>query len=159
MKIVNKAHLFKIIFFHSCAFFLMISLLLGLTVLSHDKHELLAVIVNPGIFDKDIYQVSIILSLVCFSLTTVSLCLSVVRVLSHNYILLYENFVEGPTENGERIVLSKNQLNYIGLDLLGQFSLQSNEGSIILPGKADLKIARDIKRKVNQYFSKKSASV
>lgn len=155
MKIVNKAHLLKLIFIHGCAFLLTTSFLIGLAVLSHDKREIIAMIVNPGIFDKDIFQVSLIISLISFSLTTISLCISIVKVLNNEYILLYEDFIEGPTESGERIVLSRSQLKYIGLDLLGQFSFQSNEGSIVLPGKADLGLSRDLKRRVERFFQAK----
>ena len=153
MKIVNKAHLLKLIFAHACAFLLISSLLVGLVIISHDKREIIAMIVNPGIFDKNIFQVSLLISLIIFSFTTISLCISIVRVLNHEYILLYDEFVEGPTESGERIVLSRAQLKYVGLNLLGQFSFQSNEGAIILPGKAGLSLAREIRRKVNSFFN------
>lgn len=79
-----------------------------------------------------------------------------IRILGNDYILLYEDFVEGPTESGERIVLSKAQLKHIGLNLLGQFSLQSGEGMIVLPGNADLSLERELKNKIKNFFNTKS---
>lgn len=156
MKIVNKKHLFKVLLFHAIGFVAITSFILALTVISHDKKEVIAVIVNPALFDKSIYQVSMVVALICFSLTTISLCLSMIRILGNDYILLYEDFVEGPTESGERIVLSKAQLKHIGLNLLGQFSLQSGEGMIVLPGNADLSLERELKNKIKNFFNTKS---
>ena len=126
------------------------------SIVVEPRTESLAVIVNPALFDKSIYQVSMVVALICFSLTTISLCLSIIRILGNDYILLYEDFVEGPTESGERIVLSKAQLKHIGLNLLGQFSLQSGEGVIVLPGNADLSLERELKNKIKNFFNAKS---
>lgn len=150
MKVVNKSRILSILGTYFLAFLATYIVFLSFAISSQERIDLFARIMPPEFLGLQIFSISLYSALILFSFFSLLASLQVYRVLSTEYLRVLGEFVEGPTEKGERLLLSFNQIKYMGRDLLGQFSLVSDQGTLILPGKLSVATEREIGRIIKQ---------
>jgi hypothetical protein len=150
MKIINKSRVLSILGTHFLAFLATYIIFLSFAISSQERIDLFAQIMPPEFLGLKIFSISIYSALALFSFYFLLASVRVYKVLSTEYFRVYEDFIEGPTKGGSRVLLSFNQIKYMGRDLLGQFSLVSEEGILILPGKLSVSRERQIGRRIRE---------
>jgi hypothetical protein len=150
VKIVNRSRIFEILRNY---FFLTVALYIGfvtMIVISQEKMERFMEFMPPELAGLQIISVSLFALVVAFVFFSVASGLHVYKVLGSEYLRVWDSFVEGPTEQGERVVLSFAQIKYMGKDLLGRYCLDSGDFKVILPGKLSASTERTITRLIGQ---------
>ncbi len=130
---------------------LFVALVVAITfsiIVMQEKKEMLIGLVDPKYLGHNIVETFFFVTLFSFLILSIFFTYRTFQILRKEYFKVMPDFIEGPTRDGRRIVLSFSQITYIGKDLLGEFSIQSNEGVITLPGKLTLSLEREIKRKI-----------
>jgi len=150
MKVVNRSRIFEILRNH---FFFSFSLYIAFTffaIFSQEKIEQFKELMPPELMGLQIVSISIFGLFVAFSIFSLSSVVHLYKVLSSEYLRVWDDFVEGPTENGKREVLSFSQVSYAGRDLLGRFCLSAGDTSLILPGRLSVSSERIINRTISR---------
>ncbi len=133
---------------------LFVSLIVTLNLISlmlQEKKEQLLGGSSYEILDYSAMKVLFFTTLILFSAFTFIFALKCIQYLKNDYVSIVDGFIEGPARDGKRLILSASQIDYIGRDLLGEFSIRSEEGSIVLPGKLTCRSELELKRKLRSH--------
>lgn len=152
MKLINKSKL-TVLMRNYLLSFVMIYIA-TVSFLLFGETTITAYIINktPTLFNQPSFDVSLFALFNLFCITFICLSFKIYKILKNEYFNVFDGFVEGPNQFGERIVIAKNQIKNIGLDYFGQFSIFTDDQKLVLPGKIDFSIERDLKRKLNNYL-------
>ena len=114
MKIINRSRIYEIMRKHF--FFVSFSYIAFVifAVFSQEQIEQFAEFMPPELAGLKIVSIALFALLIVFVVFSLSVGVHVYKVLSSEYLRVWDTFVEGPTEKGERVVLSFSQIDYMG---------------------------------------------
>lgn len=148
MKVINKGRIFEVLRNYSFIFAVIYTVAIGFAITSQEKIELFSELMPPEFMGLRILSISGFTFLALFILFSLMIGVHLYRILSNEYIRVWSDFIEGPNKDGQRVVLSFSQIEYMGRDLLGRFSISDGGESVILPGKLSVQLEREIKRTI-----------
>ncbi|OIQ19857.1 MAG: hypothetical protein BM556_05065 [Bacteriovorax sp. MedPE-SWde] len=148
MKVINRSRILTILRTYFFVFLATYTIFLTFAISSQERIDLFSEIMPPELLGLQIFSIAIYSALAIFSFFTFFAGVSIYKVLSSEYFRVWGDFIEGPNDKGERVLMSFGQISYMGRDLLGQFSLVSEVGTMILPGKLSVSSERIIGRSI-----------
>lgn len=150
VKVINKSRILELLRNYLFVFSLIYITLLSFAITSQERIELFSYLMPPEYMGLEIFSIATGTFLSLFAIFGFVVGLHLYRVLSKEYIRVWEDFVEGPNSQGNRVLLSFTQIQYMGRDLLGRFSMDGQEECVVLPGKLSIETEREILRKIKQ---------
>lgn len=149
MKLINKNKLLEIA--RNYFLFFIGTYILTVSTVMYFENPFISMLISksPSIFDESMYNFNIFILLILFVTCFTLLSFRIYKVLINEHFRIIDGYIEGPNQFGERIVFAKNQIKNIGLDYFGQFSVFTEDQKIVLPGKIDFQIERQMKKKLS----------
>lgn len=152
MKLINKNKLLEIARNYFLFFIASYVLIVSLAMYLQTPFIEMIISKSPSIVGVKFYDFNITVVLIVFVSCFASLSFKIFKVLASEHFKIIDNYIEGPNQFGERIVIAKNQIKTIGLDYFGQFSIFTEDQKLVLPGKIDFQIERQMKRKLSTFL-------
>jgi hypothetical protein len=150
MKVINRTRILSILRSYFFVFLAVYIVFLSFAISSQERIELFAELMPPEFLGLQIFSISLYSAVGLLAICFFFAGIQIYKVLSTEYFRVWGDFIEGPNEQGERVLVSFSQVKYMGRDLLGQFSLVSDTGTLILPGKLSVSSERKIGRTIRE---------